>query len=99
MVSFSQHSQIGVSIINLEDIIFDIVPAAEAICAAGIDLAFWSVELAHPVIAPGQLHHEPHYIIHMINGSYVFVGAKDKEVIVYHAGEKMLPGPPRQDER
>ena len=90
---FLPYGRIGVSIINLEDISIDIVPAADAIRAAGIDLAFWSVDLAHPVIAPGQLHDEPHYIFHMINGSYVFVGANDKEVIINHAGEKMLPRP------
>ena len=90
---FTPHSRVGVSVINIEDIKVDIVPAADAIRAAGIDLAFWSVDLAHPVVAPGQLHDEPYYIFHMVNGSYVFVGAKDKEVIVNHAGEKILPGP------
>lgn len=87
---FLPHSRVGVAVINLEDII-DIVPAADAMRAAGIDLTFWSAELTHPVVAPDQLHDEPYYIFHMIDGSYVFVGAKDKEVIVNRAGEKILP--------
>ena len=90
---FSPHHRIGVSVIHLEEIKIDIVPAAEAIQAAGIDLPFWNVDLTHPLVAPGQLHDEPYYVFHMVDGSYVFVGAKDKEVIVNHAGEKMLPRP------
>ena len=90
---FLPYSRLGVSVINLEDITVDIVPATDAIRAAGIDLAFWSVELGHPLVAPGQLHDEPYYIFHMIDGSYVFVGAEHKEVIINHAGEKMLPRP------
>ncbi len=88
---FLPYRRIGVSIIKLQDILVDIVPAVDAIRAAGIELAFWSATLDHPVVGPGQLHDEPYYIFHMIDGSYVFVGAKDKEVIVNHAGEKMLP--------
>ena len=91
---FLPYPRLGVSIIKIEDIAVDIVPAAQAVRDAGIDLAFWSVDLVHPLIAPGQLHDEPYYMFHMVDGSYVFVGAKDKEVIVNHAGEKMLPGSP-----
>ncbi len=88
---FLPYRRFGVSLIKLQDISVDIVPAVDAIRAAGIELAFWSATLDHPVVGPGQLHDEPYYIFHMIDCSYVFVGAKDKEVIVNHAGEKMLP--------
>ena len=90
---FLSYGRIGVSVVNLQDVEVDILPAVDAIRAAGFDLAFWSVTLDHPLVAPGQLHNEPYYIFHMVNGSYIFVGAKDKEVVVNQAGEKMLPSP------
>ncbi|CAF9934265.1 hypothetical protein IMSHALPRED_009649 [Imshaugia aleurites] len=88
---FLPYSRIGVFVIKLEDILVDIVPAVDAIRAAGIDLAFWSATLDHPNVGPGQIHDEPYDIFHMVYSPYVLVGAKDKEVIVNHAGEKMLP--------
>ena len=90
---FLPYVRLGVSVINLEGIKVDILPAVDAIRAAGFDLAFWSVTLNHPLVTPGQLQNEPYYSFHMVDGSYIFVGAKDGEVVVNHAGEKMLPSP------
>lgn len=85
---FLPHKVVGMSAIDLNKIDIDIVPAADAIHLAGIDLAFWNVALEHPLVAPGKVHEEPYYVFLLVDGSYIFVGAKDKDVIFNHAGEK-----------
>ncbi|KAL8883089.1 MAG: hypothetical protein Q9198_000012 [Flavoplaca austrocitrina] len=82
---------VGMEVISLDQIEVDIVPAAEAIRATGNKLAFWNTVLEHPLIAPGELHDEPHYAFDMVDGSVVFVGAKSKEVVVNRTGGRMLP--------
>ncbi|KAI4170229.1 MAG: hypothetical protein LQ343_005112 [Gyalolechia ehrenbergii] len=82
---------IRMSVISLDQIAVDVVPAVDALRSAGIGLAFWDVSLEHPLVAPGKLHEEPYYVFHLVDGSYVFVGAKEREVIVNRTGEMMFP--------
>lgn len=68
-----------------------ITDAVVAMRQKAIQLAFWNCTLERPVIAPGQLRDEPYYVFHMVDGSYVWVGAKDKDIIVRRAVERIVP--------
>jgi len=55
---------------------------------AGYTAPYSAMTLRHPLY-PGE--NEPYYIFCMTNGTYVFVGVKDKKVTVNNAGQAVPP--------
>lgn len=82
---------LGAGVIDVTGLKIDITDAVDLMRNTGHTGAFWSASLERPVIGPGELGDEPHYIFHMVDGSYVFVGTQSEAVIVNNVREKALP--------
>lgn len=88
---FVKYEILGMEKIDVMDVKVGITDAVDAIHDYGIDMAFWDATLEKPLTRPAELSDEPFYVFHMVDGSFVWVGAFDKRVLVNEAAEKAFP--------